>query len=239
MPSWQKDSDMEETVIFVLTALAGFMAAIVAFMRIFALPDSAAHGKVGEVGGSNFLRALCACLFAASGGGVAFAYDGITPMHRAAANGDAAELKLMITNGANVDVRTNNGNTPLHLAAVFGQAKTALILVKAGANIHARDNNGYMPLHLAVVYGKGNTAIALIEAGADINGQGKNGYTALHILAGKESSDNALALALALIKRGANVKAQNDFGETPAELAISKHGRDSRIARLLRKHEDK
>lgn len=62
--------------------------------------------------------------------------------------------KLLIENGANVDLQTANGLTPLHyIAANNGNSRFAETLIKHGATVDARDQNLVTPLQLAVFNG--------------------------------------------------------------------------------------
>jgi len=81
--------------------------------------------------------------------------SGGTALHIAAGTGQTAAAKLLIENGANVNVRARDkhGGTPLHWAAATGNIQTAGMLIRAGADINARDNNGSTPLDVSGVLG--------------------------------------------------------------------------------------
>jgi ankyrin repeat protein len=95
-------------------------------------------------------------------------YVGLTPLHRAAANGHTEIAKLLIAAGAEPDARNSFGWTPLHAAASNGRTETAKLLIDAGAELDAMDNDGWTPLHAAALYGRTETVSLLIDAGADI-----------------------------------------------------------------------
>ena len=114
----------------------------------------------------NFLRAFCVFFFAAIIGSNAFANNHYPPLHLAAMNGNIAEIKRLIDDGADVNAKTEYGQTPLHFAAVNGHTETALALIKAGADINAKQKDGWTPLHFAARQGHTETALALIKAGA-------------------------------------------------------------------------
>ena len=90
--------------------------------------------------------------------------------------GDVESVKLLVSNGANVNARDQNGNTPLHLALhclhriiyefsedmdyeietqqmIQEQIGVIRCLVSAWANIHVKDNTGYTPLERAKAIG--------------------------------------------------------------------------------------
>ena len=163
----------------------------------------------------NFLRAFCVFFFAAIIGSNAFANNHYPPLHLAAMNGNIAEIKRLIDDGADVNAKTEYGQTPLHFAAVNGHTETALALIKAGADINAKQKDGWTPLHFAARQGHTETALALIKAGADINAKQKDGWTPLHVAANEGQTE----IALALIKAGADINAKSNDGWTPLHYA--------------------
>jgi hypothetical protein len=75
---------------------------------------------------------------------------GFTLLHRAASYGHMPTLLRLLTAGADVDVRDNNGKSPMHFAAICFSTLTLAALVKAGADGNARDSNLESPLFFAV-----------------------------------------------------------------------------------------
>ena len=69
-----------------------------------------------------------------------------TPLHHAARAGDAAMVRLLLENGADVSARCGLGETPLHHAAYWGHPEVAQELLAAGADPNAVDGAGYTPL---------------------------------------------------------------------------------------------
>ena len=57
-----------------------------------------------------------------------------SPLHRAASLGRTAIAKILIDNGANVNVQNREGNTPLHLALEDEQQEVAFLLYEKGAD---------------------------------------------------------------------------------------------------------
>ncbi len=63
--------------------------------------------------------------------------------------GDAFNVKALLSAGANVDSKSNWGRTALHEAALHGQLEIAKILLDQGANVNAKNNRGETPLFYA------------------------------------------------------------------------------------------
>jgi hypothetical protein len=94
---------------------------------------------------------------------------------------DAEIALVLISNGAKVNAKSNDGLTPLHVAVYHGKIEIINLLVSKGADIDARDNNGFTPLHMAV--GRGNIEIAkiLVGKGSNVYAKGNQGHTLLDI----------------------------------------------------------
>ena len=89
-----------------------------------------------------------------------------TGLHWAASLGLAEMARLLIDNGANVDIRNHDGNTPLHWAAGEGQKELVVILIAHGADVNARGKGGWTPLRWAEAHGQKEIARILMAAGA-------------------------------------------------------------------------
>ncbi|MCD7463130.1 hypothetical protein HAX54_050014 [Datura stramonium] len=87
-------------------------------------------------------------------------------LHRAARNGDVADIKKCIAEGISVNGKDQNGWTPLHRAAFKGRVEGVKVLVKHGAKLDVVDDCGYTPLHLAIEAGQKDVAMYLVTQGA-------------------------------------------------------------------------
>jgi len=76
------------------------------------------------------------------------AYSGL---HRAAANGETAQIRSLLEKGASPDARDGAGRTPLHVAAFGSHYDAVRALVKGGADINALENNRYDVITIAAV----------------------------------------------------------------------------------------
>jgi ankyrin repeat protein len=92
-----------------------------------------------------------------------------SPLHVAAKDGWLAAVKLLVTHGARVSSRDNNGWTPLLRASQFGYLGVARFLLDRGADVNAKKQDLWTALHLASVNGHDKIVELLLERGADVH----------------------------------------------------------------------
>jgi hypothetical protein len=108
--------------------------------------------------------------------------NGSTPLHRAAANGHIEISRLLLQNGADVNVKDDGGNTPLHWAAEEDNIDVLHLLVENGADLEAQNNEGWRALHSAADQGHLPFIQELISRyHVDINARRNDGRTALRV----------------------------------------------------------
>ncbi len=76
------------------------------------------------------------------------AYEGL---HRAAQNGDVAEIRRLAAAGADIDARDRRGRTPAHVAAFASNDDALQALAKAGADMNALEGQAYDVITIAAV----------------------------------------------------------------------------------------
>jgi len=150
-------------------------------------------------------------------------------MHDAAKKGDEVELKWLMSQGANVNAKDNEGRTPIHYAAREGHYKAMDLLIKQNANVNAQDHNNMTPMHYAV----GNNHSAAMELlkkyDANVDAKDINGMTPMHY-----ATENGHFNTMQLLKKlGANVRANDDKGRTPMHVAAIKSGQ-KKVIRWLK-----
>ncbi len=155
-----------------------------------------------------------------------------SPVADAAMDGDAAAVRALLAEGADVNAAQGDGMTALHWSARNGDPALAGILLGAGADVHAGTRIGhYTALHMAGEVGAGEVVALLLEAGADPMARvvGAGSPTALHFAA---ASGSVLAVD-ALLGAGADVNAtEESWGQTPLIFAASK-GRTEAVRALM------
>jgi ankyrin repeat protein len=150
---------------------------------------------------------------------------GRSPLHVAAADGDAARVTELLDQHADPRAKDESDRTPLHLAAAAGQAEVVALLLAAGADVNAADKVGWPPLKEAAAAGQPAVVKLLLAAGADVNRAGRSadtsracGETCLHRATVAES-ESADVVEVLLMIGGAKVDAKDDTGRTPLHWA--------------------
>lgn len=126
---------------------------------------SATIFAAAEAGDTNAVQTILA-----KDSHLAFATNtfGSTPLHYAAMNGHLGVVKLLLTNGAVLDVKDKSGATPLWLAAANGRLNVVEFLMSKGASIQTRNKvAGLTPLHIAALNGHKEVVELLLSEGAN------------------------------------------------------------------------
>jgi ankyrin repeat protein len=157
-----------------------------------------------------------------------------TALFLAAAEGQDAMVKWLLSHEADPTAQDQNGKTPADFAKSQGHSQTAQLIldyiqlikneeqaVTAGdtnslRKLLSQDGRGYTILHLAAQNGATPVVADEIKSGADVNTQTANGFTALHksVISGK------IEICQLLLNAGANVNARDIYNNTPLYYAI-------------------
>jgi ankyrin repeat protein len=140
-----------------------------------------------------------------------------TLLIEAADNGHLDVVKLLIENGADVNLKGEAWYGPLHAAAAKGHIEVVKILLENGADINIFHQN--KPLHNAAMNGHIEVAEILLAHGADINAKGTDEAAPLHTAV----SNNQLAMVKWLLSKGANVNPRASYGCTPLHSAARRN----------------
>ena len=161
------------------------------------------------------------------------AYVSFSELHFAAFMGDLSEVRGIIEEGADVDVKDGQGRTPLLFAALGGNRQVVEFLVEKGADINARNEQGRTILHTIARNGDKDMVELLISKGADVNAKANTGAATITPLDHAVLSGHA-DVAAVLLDRGANPDARGYCGVMPLHRAAQKDRTD--LARLLLDH---
>jgi len=167
----------------------------------------------------------------------------LTPLQRAAVDGDVKECERLVRSGVAVDVPDAHGVSALGYAISRQQVDVVRKLIELGARVNKRSNENHTPLIFTVrtLYGKGGysaltrdarneIARILIEHGADVNQADTYGNTALH---GAVEDHNAELIRM-LLAAGADATKENANGDTPASLAKRRGYENDEVGAALR-----
>lgn len=125
---------------------------------------------------------------------------------------DLPQLRALISNKANINIKDRHGATPLMYAAAVGSVAAVKALLAAGADVRAR--NAFDATALMWGITNPEKVRLLVDAGADVNAQSKQGRTALLIAASNGGSIDTVRL---LVAKGANAN-------PPVDVATSTSG---------------
>ena len=144
-----------------------------------------------------------------------------TPVADAAMRGDAAAVKTLLAQGADVNAAQGDGMSALHWAALNGDAGLTTTLIAAKANHQAVTRLGrYTPLHLASSRGHAAVVRQLIAAGSAADALTDTGVQPIHLAAQAGSADAVKAL----LDKGVDVNVQDTtHGRSPLVFAASQN----------------
>jgi ankyrin repeat protein len=138
------------------------------------------------------------------------------PLQDAAKQGDAAQTKQLLDQGADIAGLDNSGEPALLIASLAGHKDVVVLLLENGADIEIRNKGGLTALHAAAYGGNLDIVELLVAKGAAVNDQ-KNFYhmSPLHAAA-EEGHADVVAFLLA---NKAEVEAKERNGYTPLSQA--------------------
>lgn len=145
-----------------------------------------------------------------SGGNVANNDD----LVNAAIQGNLDKVKMLIKNGAKINIRDSRGTLPLVGASTTGRLEVVKFLISQGADVNAsanlNRNNNINSLMIASANGHLEVVKVLVENGANVNAKTNDGGTALMMA----SAYGHLKIVDYLIENGADSSAKDSEGKT-------------------------
>lgn len=94
-----------------------------------------------------------------------------TELMLAALEGRTETVKILLSKGADVNAKDDEGRTALMFAAINLHSETVKALLEHGAEVNTRDKDGATALMLAASSGSTDTVKALLDKGADVNAE--------------------------------------------------------------------
>lgn len=142
---------------------------------------------------------------------------GTYPLHIAMRHGNEGLVKLLINNGANVNLPVD-GISPIDWAISKQNMSIVDCLINAGANLDKRYENGATLLHFAIKSDNDELLKSLLRGGISVNCENYSGETPL-MIAVNRCLVNVITI---LIKEGAEADICNSKGISSLMLASSK-----------------
>jgi ankyrin repeat protein len=115
--------------------------------------------------------------------------EGLTPLIIACHWGRVGIARVLIDNGADIEIRDNWGWTPLMKAAAYGHTEIVDALLESGARVNAITNEGISALYIAAQEGQVSAVRTLIDANADPNLARNGQITPLDVATHKGHAD--------------------------------------------------
>ncbi|KAJ4259735.1 hypothetical protein NW762_007666 [Fusarium torreyae] len=153
----------------------------------------------------------------------------VSALCQAVKQGHERQVSDLISQGANINGRNENGNTPFKCAMKSDQAGAARLLLSAGAKA-STSTLGLPPLFQAVFKGSFNVAKVLIEFGESVNSKAKSGMP--HIF--YPITEGKVAAVEFLISNGAEVNVKTLTGQFVIVVAVERDNVE--MVRLLLDH---
>jgi len=100
----------------------------------------------------------------------------IIPLLLAAETDHVHAIDLLVTLGADVNLRDSEGRTASFIAAEYGKFKALKKLGDLHADINQPDFRGVNPVSVAAEKGYGKTVDTLVSLGADMNAEKKSSH---------------------------------------------------------------
>ncbi|CAI7664301.1 unnamed protein product [Penicillium pancosmium] len=155
-------------------------------------------------------------------------FFGRTPLIAAARRGHLEIVEKLISYGADLTIKNDDGNDALSLASFWGHYEVVKLLLQKSTNLANSE-----ALHNAAQGNEPRVAQLLLESGADIELLDSYGDTALHDASQNEDTE----IAQILLKHGAKINCRDRRGWTPVNNA-SYHGFLKLVKILVQKGAD-
>jgi predicted LPLAT superfamily acyltransferase len=156
--------------------------------------------------------------------------DDIPALWQAAAKGDTEAVKLLLEEGADVNMkRTSNGTTALSMASQNGHTEVVRLLLEKGADVNVKTTENSTALFIAAEKGQIDIVKLLLGKGADVNTKHTTGATALL----QASAQGHAEIVRLLLKKGADVNVKITNTGSTALLLAAEYGHTEVVKLLL------
>ena len=144
-------------------------------------------------------------------------WSGETPICRAIRHRNFDIVKLLVENGADVNIVSDKLTSPLYYAVIFEDVNIVKYLIDNGAEVN---NRGFYldrtALHQACNLDRKDIVKLLLEHNINVNIRDDKGETALHYAVINNNTD----IIKLLIDNGTEINARNYEGQTALHIAV-------------------
>nr|XP_022286571.1 uncharacterized protein LOC111099549 isoform X2 [Crassostrea virginica] len=149
-------------------------------------------------------------------------------LFKASEKGHASIARLLLNNGADVNLCNKDGYSPLFKGSANGHDSIVQLLLNNGADVNLCNEDGCSPLFIGSENGHDSIVQLLLKYGADVNLCNKDKYSPL-----AKGCENAHTIIVQLLlKNGADVNLCNKDGYSPL-VKGSENGHDNIVQLLL------
>lgn len=143
-----------------------------------------------------------------------------TPLHWATYRGHFLICKMLIDNGADVQIADECKRTPLHWACCRGHLEIVKLLIENGADSECTEEDHWTPLHWACYAGHYPIIVYLLEEkSANLEAEDITKETPIFMAVILSEREDGLRILEYLIKKKAKVNVGNKFNWTPMHYA--------------------
>jgi len=134
-------------------------------------------------------------------------------------------VKILLENGADVDIHGQCGRTPLHIAAFYGPLSQFQTCLEKSSHPWPKTNRGATLLHEAAAGNQTEIVQQLLSDGADANEVTSDLWAAiLFAMQSRRKKNDILNIVQVLIDHGADVNAANQLGWTALHRTADLYG---------------
>lgn len=144
-----------------------------------------------------------------------FDTDGNTPLGMAAYTGNVKIARLLLENGAGINVANVDKLLPLHVAVKNDRKEMIVFLLGKGADVNAKAENDLSPLHYNALQGDSEITRILIAKGAAVNALDTDASTPLHYA----SSQGFIKVVKVLTEKKADPLMKNKNNQRAVDVA--------------------
>ena len=139
-------------------------------------------------------------------------------LHQAAANASPEMIKMLITMGANMHVRNENGMTPYEVSMTSWNAEGLNGFLDAGLSLDAKGSqNMTLPLEVAALADWQTMETFLQKTGVDVNYTDETGYSLVHAACAQGN----LGALTTLMNKGARADQKDMVASTPLHRLVA------------------